>query len=116
MSHTRKLPNQNWKPRSSWTGSSAVIWGTVNPLGANGNYGFEWSTDSALNNPNLSCPYILYAPVGDCPAWTTNSTQQSFSYSLSGLSDATTYYFRLVGYDADNGSYWYGATLSFMTP
>jgi hypothetical protein len=40
---------------------------------------------------------------------------QPFAYPLSGLTSGTTYYFRMVFQDSDNGGYSYGAILSFKT-
>ena len=97
---------------SGITGSAAALNGTVNPRGANGQYQFQWSTDPTLStNLQTSC-----SRLGDnCPGWTANSTTQSFTFPVSGLPNSATYYFRLAGYDLDNGSLWNGAILSFTT-
>ena len=112
---TGKAPVVTTTAARNVTGSSAVMWGTVDPLGANGYYGFEWGTDPTLSSPSLSCYSLTYYPPYSCPAWTTNSTQQFLSYSLSDLPSSTTYYYRLVGWDADNQSFQYGAIVSFTT-
>jgi len=97
---------------SGITGSAAVLNGTVNPRGANGQYQFQWSTDPTLTtNVQLSCSVL----GAYCPTWTANSTTQSFNFPVSGLPNSTTYYYRLAGYDLDNGSLWNGAILSFTT-
>ena len=96
----------------SVTGSGANLNGTVNPVGANGWGGFEWSTNPTLSGYNQTCNL----PSGsNCQALTPNSTPQSFSATLTGLSNSTTYYFRLVAYDSDNGSTWYGNIVTFTT-
>ena len=93
--------------------SGALLNGTANPLGANGDYGFEWGTDPTLTkSPSFSCQ-ILTNPTQACNSWTANSQAQSFNWPLNGLPNVTTYYFRFIGYDADNGTYQYGAILSF---
>ena len=99
------------------TGSAATINGTINPKGANGNWDFQWGTDPALNGyTDINCiQFSGYAYLGRCPLVTPNSTAQSFNASLSGLSNSSTYYYRIAVYDSDNGSYWYGGILSFTT-
>jgi hypothetical protein len=67
---------------------------------------------TSYNEINCS---ILYYP-GYCPSVTPNSSNQSVSSSISNLSSSTTYYFRLVVYDEDNYSYWFGSILNFTTP
>jgi photosystem II stability/assembly factor-like uncharacterized protein len=94
------------------TGSGATLNGTVNPIGANGWGGFEWGTDPTMSTYSQTCNL----PYGyGCQGLTPNSTPQSFNVSLTGLSNSTMYYFRIVAYDSDNGSIWYGNTLSFAT-
>src|SRR3981081_1873766 len=44
-----------------------------------------------------------------------NANSQPFSVPVSYLPNTTSYYFRIVGYDADNGSLWYGKIVSFKT-
>jgi len=57
-----------------------------------------------------------YLPSGaNCQQLIPNFMAQSFSAMLTGLTNSTTYYFRLVGMDSNNGSYQYGAILSFTT-
>jgi hypothetical protein len=109
---TGKPPVVTTAPASEITGNAAVLNGTVNPEGANGQYQFAWSTDPTLNsNVQYSCYYL----GSNCPSWTANSATQPFSFPVSGLPSSTTYYFRLLTYDSDNGTYGNGAILSFTT-
>ena len=91
------------------TGDSAVLNGSINPNLAHGTVMFWWGTDPTMNNYNLSCS------GSNCPLVAPNSTSQAFSYSLTGLSNSTSYYFRMVFYDSDTGYYQYGAILSSIT-
>ncbi len=112
---TGKPPAVTTTAATSVTGSSAVLNGTINPLGANNSWDLEWGTDPTMSSYNEVYCSIIYNPYA-CPSVTPNSTTQSVSGNISGLSGSTTYYFRLVVFDEDNGSYWYGGTLSFTTP
>jgi hypothetical protein len=97
---------------TSVTGSAAILNGTVNPLGANGWYQFEWGTDPTLTtNASFSCDNYYTM----CPKWTANSLTQALNYSIGTLPSVTTYYFRIIGYDSDNNAWHYGAILSFTT-
>jgi hypothetical protein len=107
---TRGPPVVTTTAATSVTGSAATLNGTVNPRGANGQYQFQWGTDPTLTTRNsLSCSFQ------GCPVWVTNSQAQAFRQAVTDLPNATTYYFRLVGFDYDNYSYQYGAILSFTT-
>jgi len=92
------------------TASGAVLNGTVNPQGANGYAGFYWGTDPTLTQYTLSCGQWY-----SCPAVAPNFTAQAFGATLSGLTSNTTYYFRMVFYDTDNGSLQYRTILNFTT-
>jgi pimeloyl-ACP methyl ester carboxylesterase len=91
---------------TSITASGATIAGTINPQGANGATVFYWGTDPT--------PNYQQCPLSGC-ALTANFATQSFHASLGGLLSNTTYYFRMVFYDSDNGTYQYGAIRSFKT-
>ena len=93
---------------TSVTAGAAVMNGTINPQSANGRDFFFWGTDPTLSNPSGVC-----GPSG-CYV-TANSTNQSFSATLTGLTTGATYYYRMAFYDTDNGTYQYGAITSFMT-
>ena len=96
------------------TGSGATISGTINPQGANGWWGFEWSTSPTMSPSNWT-PCFLAGSPSSCPAVVANSTTQSFSETLTGLASSTTYYYRIGSYDSDNQNLQWGATLSFTT-
>lgn len=66
------------------TGVAATIGGEVNPNGRAATYHFEWGTTT---------DYGASTPVETLPAGTTS---QPVSASLSGLTRATTYHFRIV--------------------
>ena len=97
---------------TSITASSGVVNGTVNPEGDPGGAYFEWGTDPTLSSPTATCNYVYY--YYNCPV-ATNSTAQSFSASLQGLSSGTVYYFRMVFYDGNNGAFTRAAIKSFKT-
>jgi hypothetical protein len=97
---------------TSLTASGAVLNGTINPQGANGEAGFYWGTDPTMGTYSAQC-YFYNPPT--CPVVTANFTTQSFAYQLTGLASNTTYYFRMVFYDTDNGKFRYGAITSFTT-
>jgi hypothetical protein len=94
---------------TSVTGDSAVLNGTINPQLDHGTAQLQWGTDPVMRSYNASCSESA------CPLLTPNTSTQSFSYSLSGLSNSTNYYFRMVFYDSDTGHYQYGAILTFIT-
>lgn len=96
----------------SITGSGGALNGTVNPQNAHGTAGLEWGTDPTWTVYTVACPFGY---VGYCAPVNPNTSTQSFSYTLTGLPAAVTYYFRMVFYDTDNNSYYYGGTQSFTT-
>jgi hypothetical protein len=51
----------------------------------------------------------------NCPLVTPSTAAQAFTYSLTGLSNATTYYFMTAFYNTDTGNVQLGAALSFIT-
>ena len=110
-SFTTSTPTSSTSAATSLTASSAILNGTINPQGDNGAAYFEWGTDPALSNPNTTC---YYGNWWNCPV-AANSTKQSFTYSLTGLTSATTYYFRMVFYDSNSGGFTKGAIKSFKT-
>jgi hypothetical protein len=110
-SFTTATPAVSTSTATSPTASSAILNGTINPQADNGAAYFEWGTDPNLTNPNTTCYYPNW---WNCPV-AANSTKQAFTYSLTGLTSATTYYFRMVFYDANNGVTTKGAIKSFKT-
>ncbi len=94
------------------TADAAMVNGTVNPQGANGFAGFYYGTDPTLNTYGVACSSNN---IENCPALTANFAPQSFSSALINLVSNTKYYYRMVFYDSDNGTYQYGAIRSFKT-
>jgi hypothetical protein len=84
----------------------------VNPQGDDGAAYFEWGTDPTLVSSNATC---YYSNWWNCPV-AANSTPQVFFNSVTGLSSATTYFFRMVFYDANTGGFRKGSILNFKTP
>jgi lysophospholipase L1-like esterase len=77
------------------TSSSATLNGSVNPNGLQTSYRFVWGTDRSLTNPaqiDNTAPHEIAAGT---------FTTQPVSAPLSGLSPATTYYFRVVAGNAE---------------
>ena len=72
---------------------SATVSGVVNPEGSTSAYHFAYSTD-----PNADPATWTSMPSHDAGAGTTD---QSVAAGLSGLSPATTYYYRLVATRSD---------------
>jgi photosystem II stability/assembly factor-like uncharacterized protein len=101
--------NINTLPATKVTASSAILNGTVNPQGANGYVFLDYGTD-----PNN----LIYQGCGvnenACPV-VPNFKAQPFNYQATVLLSNTTYYFRIVFDDTDNGTYQYGATLQVTT-
>jgi hypothetical protein len=90
---------------SSVTASGAVLNGTVGPQGASGHVGFYYGTDPTLSTFNQTCGWFA------CPQVISDFTTQTFPSQLFGLASNTVYYFRIVFYDTNNGSYKYGNDL-----
>ncbi len=109
ITFTMQFSSQNsavtTSPATSITSSSGVLNGSVNPNSASGSVYFYWGTDPTMST------YSTYYAGGVVP----NNQTQPFSAQLVGLATATTYYFETVFYDSSNGSYQYGAVLSFTT-
>jgi hypothetical protein len=93
--------------------SGATLNGTINPLGAHGYYDFEWGTDPTMSSYTSACGFPYY--VSGCPSLAPNSTNQSFKVAAASLSSSTAYYFRLVAYDSDTGTFQYGLVQTFAT-
>jgi phosphodiesterase/alkaline phosphatase D-like protein len=81
------LPAVATQAASAVTAGGAVLSGLVDPFGLDTLVKFEWGTDAALANPNVT-------GTQDVGAGTSPLT---VSANLSGLSPGTTYYFRIVG-------------------
>jgi photosystem II stability/assembly factor-like uncharacterized protein len=99
-------------PATSVTSAGAALSGTVNPQGANGTAGMIWGTDPTMTSYNVAC---ISNSFGYCPVVNPVGGVQPFSFTLNGLNTQTHYYFQMVFYDSDNGSYAYGSILSFFT-
>jgi hypothetical protein len=94
---------------TSITGDSATLNGAIKPNLSHGSAMFLWGTDPTMNSYTQSCSGT------NCPLVTPNSTSQAFNFSLTGLSNSTNYYFRMVFSDSDSGYMQYGPILSFIT-
>ncbi|MEI7491715.1 MAG: BACON domain-containing carbohydrate-binding protein [Bacteroidota bacterium] len=81
--------------------NSAILNGTVNPMGFFTSYHFDWGTTNAFGNSTPSLP------VG------SGSTTVYVYALLTGLTPGTQYFFRIVGTTA-SGTY-IGDTLHFVT-
>jgi hypothetical protein len=88
------------------TSSSAVLNGTVDPGGSNGEIYFQYTTDPSFVE-NVHNTVIASVEPNDSP--------QRFSSEATGLSSATTYYYRLVFYNSGNGETTNGNIVSFNT-
>ncbi len=88
------------KPATDITGTGATIHGVVNPNGAFANSWFEWGPTTAVAD-------MLFLPAIE-----PGTVITSYARTLTGLTPATTYYFRIA---AQNLWTAYGDTLSFTT-
>ncbi len=93
------------KAATSITSSRATLNGTIDPNSSFGSAYFFWGTDPTMSVHNTDA-------VGSL---TPNATAQAFTDSIGVLAAATTYYFQVVFYNSGNGTYQYGAILSFTT-
>lgn len=109
--HTQQ-PQVTTLAATSVTGNSAVLNGTVNPEGDYGGAYFEWGTDPTLTNPTATCSYQYYQ--WNCPV-VANFQSQPFSYTITGLSRHTRYYFRMVFYDGGDQMFTRGPILGVTT-
>jgi hypothetical protein len=80
--------------------NSATLSGYVNPNGNPTIAWFEWGPTSALGEATPSQTYTSY---------------QSFSYTITGLSEKTTYYYEAKFRNAPQGE-WSGSPVYFSTP
>jgi subtilase family serine protease len=90
---------------SSVTTGSATLQGSVNPQGAPGYVIFQWGIDPSIPNGGLT----TQVPV------TANTTTQSFSAAVTGLTSGVTYFFRIIFHNTSTNSYLYGDILGFKT-
>lgn len=81
--------------------SVATLSGTVNPNGDNTDAWFEWGTTQSFGNTTSSSNYG------------SGTSATNYAYSLSNLSNNTTYYFRAVA--SNSFGTVYGSTFSFTT-
>jgi hypothetical protein len=96
---------------SSVTFSTAVLNGTGNPNGASATGWFRYST----TNPG-TCDDVFgtRAPVSGGDALGSGSSAVAFSESVTGLSEATTYYYCAIG--SNVGGTGVGSVQNFTTP
>ncbi len=85
--------------------NAATLRGTINPNGDATTVSFEWGTDPALATFQTASSGAL----------ATSTAPEAVSASLSGLSPATTYYFRVFGLNAANARPQRGVIRSFST-
>lgn len=83
------------------TSSSATLNGTVNPNGLSTDYYFEWGQTTSYGNQTTS----VSAGSGE--------TAINVSEDITGLTDSTTYHYRLVAQNSEDTSY--GNDMNFMT-
>jgi hypothetical protein len=86
----------------SVTGGSAVLNGTLNPIGSGGFTYFDYGTTSAYGNS-----------VAGNPAFLSGNSNIQFSVTISGLTANTTYHYRARG--EVNGMMSYGSDMTFTT-
>jgi len=94
-------PSVSTNSATSISQTSATLNGSVNPNGASTNAWFEYGTTYSLGSQTSS------QSVG------SGTSNTSTNYSVSGLSNNTTYYFRAVA--QNNYGTAYGSILSFTT-
>jgi len=99
------LPVAATFPATGLSRIAATLNGKINPQGSPGKAYFQWGKSSTLISPTSTALVTV----------TTNMTAQSFSAALTGLSNNTTYYFRVVYDDTNTSSNTYGAIRSFKT-
>ena len=85
--------------------NAATLRGTINPNGDATTVSFEWGTDPALAT----------FQTASADALTASTAPEAVAAGLSGLSPATTYYFRVVGLNAANVQPQRGVVQSFST-
>ena len=84
------------------TSSTAIIRGTINPLGLPGSYSFKLGTSSSYSDSQ---------PTQDAGSSTASNT---VTLTLAGLKPATTYHYRLSGQNSEGDSAG-GSDLTFTT-
>lgn len=100
---TFTAPTATTSAASGIATTSATLNGTVNANASSTTVTFEYGTSSTSYSSSVSA----------APATVTGSSITSVSYSLSGLTAGTTYYFRVKAVNA--GGTTYGAQQSFTT-
>ena len=94
------VPSVASKPVSKLTRTTVTLNGTIDGEGSAAAYRFEWGTGEALGSSTATTD--------------TGGGEEKASASLAGLRAGTTYYFRIVGEDADGANV--GAIRRFTTP
>jgi len=103
VNFTTSTPTAATSAADTVTSSSAVLNGAYNTQGYAGTVQFEYGTSSTLTT---------YTTVDN--ANVTVSTSTNKTYTLTGLTDTTTYYYRIV--TVVNGVRYEGTIQSFTTP
>jgi hypothetical protein len=96
-----KAPIVTWSPASSISAGSAVLNGTVNPLGLAGTYWFEYGTDYCASGTTKSTTPVAYA------AGTTAVPEKA---TITGLASGQQYCYALVAKSAagtTTGAIWF---------
>jgi hypothetical protein len=91
------------QPATSIASSAAILNGTVNPEGSSGYAFFLWGTTPTLSQGSKT----------GYQAVVVDFTEQSFTATIGNLTSGTTYYYRIVFYDPNNGDSQRGPILSF---
>jgi len=99
-----ELPTVTTEPATSVTNTGATLNGLVNPNGGSIAAWFDWGIDASFGNttPNQH-PGSGTAPL-------------SFSWPITGLDPATTYYYQACAYNTVSNGTACGAVESFTTP
>jgi uncharacterized repeat protein (TIGR03803 family) len=84
--------------------SGATLNGTINPNGTATTAAFEYGTD----------PLLATSTVVSAGTTSTGGSPENVSAAITGLTEGTTYYFRVTGVNAENTQTQRGAILSFV--
>jgi len=103
VNFTTSTPTAATSAATSVTATDATLNGTYNTVGVSGTVQFEYGTSSTL---------ATYTTVDS--ANVTVSTSTNKTYTLTGLTDTTTYYYRIV--TVVDGVRYEGTIQSFTTP
>jgi len=104
-SYTSLVPTATTNAATSVMATGATLNGTFNVKGLSGTVSFQYGTSSTLAS---------YTTVGSATSTASGSTSKT--YSLTGLTPGTTYYYRIAVSATDGGPAVNGAIVSFTTP